>query len=144
MKFPRSVKIFQGRPDAAPFAGIFFLLALFMLLGLLVYTPGVQLNLPVAGDLPGTDQPTVAVAVDARGQFYFDNQRIAPGELKSRLRTVVRKATEPLTLLVQADKAASYESLVRLTVLARDAGVKQAFLATLPPEAAASALQSQP
>jgi biopolymer transport protein ExbD len=133
MKFPRTVKAFTGRPDIAPFAGVFFLLALFLLLGSLVYTPGVELNLPVTGDLPGTDQPTIAVAVDRDGYFYFDNQRLQPSELKTRLRGVARQATTPPALLVQADKAASYEALVRLTVLARDAGIRQAFLATAPP-----------
>ena len=136
MKFPRHAQPFQGRPEAAPFAGVFFLLALFLLLTSLVYTPGVQLALPVAGDLPGTDQPTVAVAVDARGQFYFENQLLAPAELKTRLHSVLRQYPEPPALLVQADKAASYESLIRLTMLARAAGARQAFLATLPREAA--------
>jgi biopolymer transport protein ExbD len=93
----------------------------------------VELNLPVAGDLPGTDQPTVAVAVDRDGQYYFDNQRLLPSELKTRLRSVARQTALPPALLVQADKAANYEALVRLTALARDAGIRQAFLATAPP-----------
>ena len=37
MKLPRNAKIFSGQLDAAPFAAIFFLLVLFVLLGLLVW-----------------------------------------------------------------------------------------------------------
>jgi biopolymer transport protein ExbD len=134
MKYPRNAKIFHGQLEVAPFAGVFFLLVLFVLLGSLVYTPGVNISLPTAGDLPGTDQTVVAVAVDAGGQFYFDNQLIAPPQLQSRLRSVVRKTAEPITLLVQADRAVHYQSLIQLSMIAREVGIKDAFLATLPQE----------
>lgn len=147
MKFPRNVKVFHGQFDVVPLAGVFFLLVLFLLLGSLVYTPGVKirLQLPVTKeDLPGTDQTMVSVAVDASGQLYFDNQLIVPAQLQSRLRSVVRKSSEPLALLVQADKAVSYQILIHLAVIARDAGIKEAFLATLPPSTTPPALISQP
>ena len=144
MKFPRNAKIFHGQLDVAPFAGVFFLLVLFVLLGALVYTPGVMINLPKAEDLPGTDKPTVAVAVDATGQLYFDNQIITPAALLSRLRSVVRKSPEPLALLVQADKDVNYQTLVHLSTIARDAGITEAFLATLPADSAASSILGSP
>lgn len=132
MKFPRNARIFRGQLDAAPFAAVLFLLVLFLMLGLRVYTPGVNLRLPVAGDLPGTDQPTVAVAVDSRGRYYFENQVIEPKQLAVRLRQVLQERGTPLTLLVQADKAVSYDQLIQLTMVAHDAGITQAWLATLP------------
>jgi biopolymer transport protein ExbD len=138
MKLPRNAKIFSGQLDAAPFAAIFFLLVLFVLLGLLVYTPGVKINLPIATDLPGTDQAVVAVAVDQAGKFYFDNQLLSEALLKTRLAEAVKKSTEPLTLLVQADKTVSYETIIHLSLLARDAGMKEAVLATLPQTATVS------
>lgn len=133
MKLPRNAKVFHGRLDVAPFAGVFFLFTLFVLLGSLVYTPGVEVQLPVAVNLPGTDKTTVSVALDAAGQFYFDNQLITPSALLSRLRSVVRKSSEPVALLVQADRAVQHESLIQLSIIARDAGVQEAFLATQPP-----------
>jgi biopolymer transport protein ExbD len=48
------------------------------------------------------------------------------------LRGAAKKSREPLTLLIYADKAVSYEQLVRLTLLARDAGIPNALGATLP------------
>jgi biopolymer transport protein ExbD len=132
MRFPRNAKVFRGQLDAAPFAGVFFLLTLFLLLASLTYTPGVRLQLPAAPDLPGTDQPSLAVAVDPAGQFYFENQLVQADELKSRLQTAVKKSAAPLTLVVQADKAVKYEALVNLTLLARAVGIKDALLATLP------------
>jgi biopolymer transport protein ExbD len=132
MKFPRNARIFRGQLDAAPFAAVFFLLVIFVMLGSLVYTPGVRLQLPVANDLPGTDKPSLRVAVDVNGRLYFENQLIEPALLKERLQTAVQNSPATLCLIVQADKAVTYDSLVRLTVLARDAGIKEAWLATLP------------
>jgi biopolymer transport protein ExbD len=132
MKFPRNARIFKGQLDAAPFAAVFFLLVIFLMLGARVYTPGVRLELPVAADLPGTDKPSIAVAIDATGRLYFENQWIAENELKNRLAAAAKDSPQPLTLIVQADKAVSYDMLIRLTMLARQAGISEAWLATLP------------
>ena len=132
MKFTRNAKIFRGQLDAAPFAGVFFLFLIFLLLATLVYTPGVTIQLPDATDLPGTDHPTLAVAVDKNGQLYFENQLIQTNELKARLKAAVQKSFEPLTLVVQADKEVKWEKLVLLKLLAREAGIKEALLATRP------------
>jgi biopolymer transport protein ExbD len=132
MKFPRNARIFRGHLDAAPFITVFFLLAMFLMAGSLVYTPGVHLQLPAADNLPGTDKPTVSVAVDSAGRFYFENQVIAESQLTNRLARAAARSPEPLTLIVQADKAVSTEMLVHLTLLARNAGITNGLLATLP------------
>ena len=42
MRFPRTHKAFRGQLDVAAFAGVFFLLALFLAFsGSLIFTPGV-------------------------------------------------------------------------------------------------------
>jgi len=137
MKFPRHVRVFRGPLEVAPFASVFFLLVLFALLGSLVYTPGLRLQssleLPAADNLPGAAGPSVAVAVDASGQLYFENQIITEQSLSNRLNAVVVKTPQPLTLIVQADKSVTEATLVRLVLLARGAGVQDLLLATLPP-----------
>lgn len=132
MKFQRQVRRLDHLLDLPSVASVFFLLVLFVMLGPLVYTPGFRVELPVAAELPGADKPTVTVAVDAAHQLYFANRLVTDAELKSRLAEAVREFGEPLTLVVQADKAVTYEFLVRLTTLAREAGVRQALLATRP------------
>jgi biopolymer transport protein ExbD len=133
VKFPRNARIFRGQLDAAPFAIVFSCLTLFLLLGTLVYTPGIPLQLPSASDLAGTDKPTLAVAMDQNGHFYFDNKNIEENELKARLREAVSKSPQPLALLVQADHRVTYGQLIHLTSLAKEAGLPEAWLATLPP-----------
>ena len=130
MKFPRNARIFRGQLDAAPFATVLFLLVIFMMLGSLTYTPGVRIQLPTAGNLPGTDKPTISVAIDANGRMYFQQQWVEETELLGRLRRAASVSPEPLTLVVQADKAVTEEMLLRLTTLAHEAGISEALLAT--------------
>jgi len=146
MKFPRNARIFRGQLDAAPFAAVFFLLVIFMMLATLVYTPGarLELQLPRADGLPGTDKPTVSVAIDGDGRLYYENQWIGESALSNQLRVAVQKSAEPLTLVVQADKSVSYEACLRLALLARGAGISEALLATLPRAYAAPASRSRP
>jgi biopolymer transport protein TolR len=132
MKFPRNARLLRSTFDAAPFAVVFFLLVIFLALAALLPTPGLSLHLPGTGDLPGTDKPTVAVAIDADGRLFFANQIVTENELKSHLRDAVKNSREPLTLIVQADQAVTYGQLVQLTLLARDAGLRDVLLATHP------------
>ena len=138
MKFPRNARIFRGQLDAAPFATVFFLLVIFLMLGSLVYTPGVRLQLPTANELAGLDKPPVAVAIDASGRLYFENQTIDEKHLRERLRHAVQVSSEPLTLVVQADKGAPYDLVMRLPILAFETGITQSWLALLPRPIAAA------
>ena len=92
----------------------------------------VQLQPPTANDLPGIDEPGVAVAVDAGGRYYFANQIVGEAQLKSKLADAVKNSRATLTLIIHADKSVTYDQLVHLTLLARDAGIQNALLATLP------------
>jgi len=144
MKFPRNARIFRGQLDAAPFAAVFFLLVIFLMLSTQLYTPGIYLSLPIADDLPGTDKPSVAVGIDAGGRLYYENQSIGENLLTKRLRKAVADSPQPLTLIVQADRAVSTEMLVRLTLLARSAGITNGLLATLPRPIASSPFRPLP
>ena len=133
MKFPRNVKIMRSPFEMAPFAAAFFLLSIFLLLGALLPTPGIPLQLIAPPGIPGVGQPTVAVAIDATNRFYFQNQIVTSETLLySSLSNAVKNARAPLTLVIHADKSVTYDQLERLTLRARDAGITNALLATLP------------
>jgi len=141
MKFPRTAKIMGSQSDAAPYAAVFFLLVIFLLIAALLPTPGVgiSLSLPTADDLSGASQPTVAVAIDCSNRLYFANQIISEAQLKASLSNTVSRTSTPLTLIIEADKTVSYDELLHLTLLARDSGITNALLATLPRVATAAA-----
>jgi biopolymer transport protein ExbD len=132
MKFPRNARLLRSSFDMAPFAAVLFLVVIFLMLGAFLPASGLPLRLPVANGLPGTGQPTVAVAVDASGRFYFANQIVAEDKLKSALKAAAQKSRAPLTLVIHADKTVTYDRLIHLALLARDAGIQNALLATLP------------
>jgi biopolymer transport protein ExbD len=133
LKFPRNARIFRGHLEIAPFASVFFLLVIFISLSSLTYTPGVRIQLPLANDLPGMDKPSVSVAVDSNGGLYYANKKVVEDELKRALADELKRAAgKPLVLIIQADQNVSYRTLLGLTLLARDAGISEALLATLP------------
>jgi len=138
MKFPRNAKILRSPFEMAPFAAVFFLLVIFLLLTALMPTPGIPLQLPVATGLPGIDKPTVAVALDGSGRFYYANQIVSEAQLSSRLANAVKQSRVPLTLVIHADKSVTEDQLIHLALLARGAGIQSALLATLPGSASAS------
>ncbi|HOB31935.1 MAG TPA: biopolymer transporter ExbD, partial [Verrucomicrobiota bacterium] len=111
---------------------MFFLFVAFVVLGSMVYTPGVRIELLPAGNpeaLASPPRPAVAVAVDANGQFYYRNRLIRPGDLTRELQMAVTNSPEPLTLVVLADRAARQESVERLYDIAREAGIRVAHQA---------------
>ena len=132
MKFPRRAKLFRNPFDMTAYAAVFFLMVIFLVLGAQRYTPGVKIELPVADDLPGTDKPTFSVAMDENGFYYYENQIIDEPALKAQFTNAVSSSTKPLILVIQADRAVRQEKVVRLALLARDAGIPEALLATLP------------
>lgn len=133
MKFPRNARIFRGQLDAAPFASVFLLLVVFVLLRSMLYTPGIRIELPSAGNLPlsGVNGPTVSVAVTTNA-LYFENQLMSENDFSNRLSITAKNNRQPLTLIVQADRDVTEAKLVQLRVLADGAGVRGFLLATLP------------
>jgi biopolymer transport protein ExbD len=132
VKFPRNARIFRGQQDAAPFAIVFFLLVLFLLLGSLMHTPGVRLELPEAEGLPGIDAPPIDVAIDRNGRLYFENEPVEESSLTNSLRKAVQKSREPLVLVIHADRAVPLDRLMHLAMLGRSSGISNSLLATLP------------
>lgn len=132
MKFPRRTRLLRNPFDATAYAAVFFLLVIFVSLSSRLYTPGVKINLPTASDLPGTDKPTVTVALDESGNYYYQNQIIEEAALKASLREASTNSPEPLTLVILMDESVRYKNLQRLQMLARDAGINDAMVATAP------------
>ncbi len=133
MKLSRNARLLRTQLDIAPFVCVLFLIILLLLIGGASYKPGVRLNLPVADNLPGTDKPTIAVAIDSNGRFYFEHRLVEEKQLQADLKREVKRFGAPLVLLMQADEKVPCSVLVHMTMLAREAGISEALLATLPP-----------
>lgn len=132
MKFPRSAKILRSQFDVAPFAAVFFALLIFILLGAFLPVPGIPITPPTADDLPGVNRPSISMAVDSQGRYYFENQMVSERVLKTSLTAAANAAPKSLMLVIHADKSVTYEQLAHLALLAREAGITNSLLATLP------------
>jgi biopolymer transport protein ExbD len=133
MKFPRTVRVFRGQWDAAPFLSVFFLLVLFLALeSRLAFLPGVSIDLPEGGGPPAHPGLTVLVALDHAGQLYYDNQTISTDQLRERLAAEVRRLGAPVTLVIVADKTVTGEKFVQVAGLAKAAGIRDVLMATRP------------
>ena len=124
MKFPRRMQILCRPPEATQLVGVFFLLLLFLLL----MSPGELVNLPAGEFATRPIGPAVAVAMDAGGHLYFDNQLIGAAALQEKL----RRRGAGLTVVLQADRTLSYERITDIAGLIRAAGVSQVLMATRP------------
>lgn len=135
MKYPRNAKIFRGQLDAAPFAGMLFVLLIFLWISSkLALTPGVRIDLPSVTDpVPGIGMDTVAVAVDSGGNFYFEGRFITEEDLRLKLKQRLSESTEPLVLEVQPDRSGKLEAAVQLLNSAHALGFKQALIRVRPP-----------
>jgi biopolymer transport protein ExbD len=94
-----------------------------------------QVQLPEGDNLTGTDNPTVIVAVNFRGQCFFENRMVQERELREQLRQRCLEATresKKLTLVLSADKAVENEVVMRLYQIAREAGITEFLLAERP------------
>jgi biopolymer transport protein ExbD len=101
-------------------------------LDLQIRMPGLPIQLPEAENLAGTMNPTVVVVVSFGGQLFFQNQIVSEEQLKERLKAAVRASSRPPILLVRADRSVEHEVIVRLEVLALEAGIAEVLRATHP------------
>jgi biopolymer transport protein ExbD len=105
MRFQRNVKIFRGGVDAAPFAGFFFVVLMFMLLFYShVFIPGVPIQLVDDEGPPEPAQRTVKVEKSGRIEFLgstFDFDEL-PTEIQAR----ARKGTLPQRVILESDAGA--------------------------------------
>ncbi|MSU62628.1 MAG: hypothetical protein EXS31_09550 [Pedosphaera sp.] len=132
MKYPRNVRVFRGQFDAAPFAGVLFLLVILLLLLFRVaFTAGVRLDLDlptVSSKLDSVANRVAVVALDASGQLYYENTGVQDETaLIIRLKETLRQTKEPITLVIQADRMVTLDRATRLIGMARSLGFKDAL-----------------
>ncbi len=100
MRFPRHAKIFRGQLDAAPLAGVFFLLVIFLLLTSLTYTTGVPIQLSST-----FAPPTKNISITKANEIVFENKTYKTNSLE-QLRDVLKNLPRQTTLLAKVDPAA--------------------------------------
>ena len=95
----------------------------------------IGIQLPKADHWTSTDTPKTIVAINLRGQMFYESKMVDEAELKTRLtawqQTASRESAD-LTLVLLADKGVKNEMLMRLRQLADEAHIKYVLLAVNP------------
>lgn len=116
MTFQRNAKIFRGRLDAAPLAGVFFLLIIFMLLASLVYTPGIPIGL--SANAGGASRPGKEISLAKNGTVVFEKKTYATNGLE-QLREDLKRLPPRTTLVLRSAPNAPRETIERIRDMAR-------------------------
>ncbi len=95
--------------------------------------PGLGLDLPEGDGEPGLAEGAIYVAIDRTGDFFYENQIVSEADLQTKLSQLAKKESRPLTLVFEADRNIEYQTVVRLSQIAKKAGLKQVLWATRPP-----------
>ncbi|MEW6332501.1 MAG: protein TolR [Pseudomonadota bacterium] len=109
------------------------LLVIFMITAPLL-SQGVKVDLPRAAAKPveSQDQETLIVTVDRQGNYFLDDRRIAPEELRRKVAAILR--LRPKTpVLIRGDRQADYGEVVKAMTLLQSAGAPSVGLLTEPP-----------
>jgi biopolymer transport protein ExbD len=125
MRFPRNAKIFKGQWDVLPFAGVFLLLPLLLLITLRqTFTSGIHVRVPeVDAELRGTFGAVAMVVLAADGRMFFENQVYLNDDLLlANLRRRAEAGPGELTLVIRADQAVRYDRVAMLQSLHRKLG----------------------
>jgi len=136
---------FRPTPDEEPELNLIPLIdVLLMTLIFLIVTTSfskeaqLRIRLPEAAAEAKSNQPALRIAIDARGQFYINDQQVLnanPDTLRNAMARAVGGQKDPL-VIIQADAKTPHEAVVRVMDTARRLGLTHLTFATQQPAGA--------
>jgi len=120
--------------NVVPYIDVMLVLLVIFMITAPLLTQGVKVELPRAAAKPveSQDQETLVVTVDRAGNYFLDDRRIAPEELRKKVAAILR--LRPQTpVLIRGDRQAKYDEVVKAMTLLQSAGAPSVGLLTEPP-----------
>lgn len=108
---------------------VFILLIFFMVTTTFVKDMKLDLNRPSAASASKSDSKVVRVYIDNTSQVYIDNQPVQLWAIQSKLRDLLRTATEK-SVLVISDDTIPVETLIDVVDECRMSGAKDVAVST--------------
>jgi biopolymer transport protein ExbD len=109
---------------------VFILLIFFMVTTTFVKDAKVEIERPSAQSATSASSKSLRVSIDAGGAVYLDGVEVKPWMLQSRVRDLLRAATEK-TVLVVTDRRVVAERLIEVVDQLRLAGATDVGVATI-------------
>ncbi|MGO4378978.1 ExbD/TolR family protein [Pseudoduganella sp. RAF53_2] len=118
--------------NVTPMVDVMLVLLVIFIMSAPMFTNAVKLDLPKAQAQASEQQPdTLAVAIDASGAVFWNNEALKPGELEERLAAAAAKQPQP-ELQLRADKDTRYEVVAQVMAAAQSSGLTKIGFVTDP------------
>ncbi|MES2116264.1 MAG: biopolymer transporter ExbD [Pseudomonadota bacterium] len=120
--------------NVTPMVDVMLVLLVIFIISAPMFTHAVKLDLPRAQAQANPQQPaSVSLAIDAKGQIYWNDEAVAPTALAARLAEASKLDPQP-ELQLRADKNTRYEVVAQVMAAAQTAGLGKLGFVTEPPK----------
>lgn len=111
---------------------VFLLLIFFLLTSSFIIQPGIKVNLPKTEteDVP-QEQQQIVISIDENEQYFLNGQKVFENELLTNLYDLLQASADKV-VIIQADKNARHEAVVKAMDYARRAKATKLHIATAP------------
>jgi biopolymer transport protein ExbD len=118
--------------NMTPLVDVMLVLLIVFIITVPVMKHAVNVDLPRASSHAQDARPhTIRLSVDAQGQYFWNQDRIAEADLEARLRQEAGHQPQP-ELHIRGDKAVRYEKVAYLMAAAQRAGLRKMGFVTEP------------
>ena len=118
--------------NMTPMVDVMLVLLIIFIITVPVLQHSVNIDLPRATSTPQQARPeTIRLAVDARGQYWWNDLQLAEKDLAPRLQAEAARTPQP-ELHIRGDKAARYEFVAQAMAAAQQAGLRKIGFITEP------------
>ena len=134
MKLDRTINYNFGWVLFIGLIDLVFLFAFFLLLSSnFILQQGVSISMPFSRFTlgPQSNQQIISITGGAVPAIYFQDQRVTLEQLGQLLDAAKRKEQ---SIIIKADRSASYETVARVTNAALEHGINSVALAATPPQ----------
>lgn len=115
-----------------PFIDVMLVLLIIFIITVPVIQHAVNVELPQASNEKVLDKPeNIRLAVDAEGQYFWNDQRVVDEELSGLLGAAAVQQPQP-ELHIRGDKAVRYERVAQVMAAAQRAGLRKIGFITEP------------
>ena len=121
--------------NMTPLVDVMLVLLIIFIITVPVMKHAVNVELPTATNQPQAPKPeAIQLSVDAQGHYYWNQNRVADGELPALLTAQAGQEPQP-ELHIRGDKAVRYEFVAQAMAAAQQAGLRKIGFITEPGKA---------
>jgi biopolymer transport protein ExbD len=134
MRFKRNMTIAKGLMDMTPLIDVVLLLLIFfMLSSSFIFNPGVKVDLPEYTSTESLTKSDMVVTITKEGLYLYNDNSILLRELQNRFKQAANENPNA-RLIIKAANEVPHGVVVRVMVMAKEAGITNQAFATRPRE----------